>query len=303
MNKIGVFGATGLIGRTFIKVLNEEKIKGDFKFFASYKSFGKRIYFNHKYYNVLPLNETSFKDITHAFFFLPSKVVESLLVYVKKYKIKVIDNSSLLRLNPKVPLVIDEINGQDLKDELFISNPNCSTIQSVLPLFYLNKVFDIKEINYVTYQSISGGGNKLLKEYKHNTLLKCAYPFIGNIDNNSYSEEENKMVLETKKLLKKKIKIRAFCSRIPALYTHSTFIDVTFKNEVDIEKAKKVLTQKRIKYCPSSKYLKDKNYIVVTRLRKDLYDKNRLQFFTMADNLRVGAAYNSFLIAKRLKIF
>lgn len=304
MNKIGIFGATGLIGRTFLKILKEEHIKADLKLFASYKSQGKRIHFNNKYYEVTAINEDSFKDITHAFFFLPNDVVKSIYPYVKKYNVKVIDNSSSFRLDDNTPLVIDEINGKDLnKDQdTYIANPNCSTIQSVLPLYYLDKEFDLESVNYVTYQSLSGGGNKLLNSYKDNELLKVVYPFIGEV-NNDYSKEETKMIEETKKLLKKKLEIRAFCARVPVLYTHAVYIDAIFKKDIDFALCKNVLKQKRIKLSSKSAYLKDKNYILVTRLRKDKYNDKRLQFICYADNLRVGAAYNAFLIGKRLKFF
>lgn len=301
--KIGVFGATGLIGRKFIQIINENSINCNLKLFASEKSIGKKIIVNHKRIAVNKIDENSFKDINYAFFFVPASVAKYLANYAKKYDVTVIDNSSCFRMNEDVPLVIDEINGEIANKYKYIANPNCTTIQAVLPLFYLDKKFSLKSINFATYQSLSGGGNKLLKSFKNKKLFESVSPFIGDFVNNEYTDEEIKMIKETKKILKKDIEIRSICVRTSSLYCHGCYVDAKFEKELHIDEVKKTLKNKRIILSNELQYQKDRNDILILRLRIDYIDPHRLQFFCIADNLRVGAAYNSFLIGRRLNIF
>ncbi len=301
--RIGIFGATGLIGRKFIQIINENKLELDLKLFASENSVGKKIIVNHKKIEVNKIEERSFKNIDYAFFFVPASVAFLLADYARKYNVTVIDNSSCFRMKEDVPLIIDEINGSIANKYKYIANPNCTTIQAVLPLFYLDRVFSLKSVNFATYQSLSGGGNKLLKAFKEKRLFESVSPFIGNIVSNEYTDEEIKMIKETKKILQKDIKIRSLCVRVPSLYCHGCYVDACFENELNIDKVKEVLNNPRIVLSDDLKTQKDKNDVLVLRLRIDYLDNHRLQFFCIADNLRVGAAYNSFLIGKRLNIF
>lgn len=300
--KIGVFGATGLIGRTFIKLLENVSLNHQYFFFASKKSQGKIITLKNKEYKVEALSNSSFKNLDVAFLFLPNEITFSLKEQAKKYHVKVIDNSSVFRMKRNVPLVIDDINGELAYAYDYIANPNCTTIQNVLPLYYLDKLFSLKEINYITYQSLSGGGNKLLIKHLKSPIFESTYPFIGEIKN-GYSLEENKMINETQKILSKKIKIRAFCVRTSAEYVHGCYVDCIFAEDIDINKIKKAFLNTRVHLSDKIIPQKGRNDILVVRLRKDLYDNKRLQFYTLADNLLVGASYNSYLIGKRLNIF
>ncbi len=299
--KIGIFGATGLIGRTFLKILEENKIYIEPRLFASEKSYNKELLFHKKKYKIEMINQEAFSNLDWAFFFVPSEIAKTLKEYAKLYNVKVIDNSSCFRLEKDIPLIIPDMNIALAKNKSYIANPNCSTIQSVLPLYYLDKEFDLKEVNYATYQSLSGGGNKLLNE--KNLKFESVNPFIGKIDDNNYSEEENKMVKETQKLLNKSLIVRAMCVRTKASYCHGIYVDALFNKEVDLKLVSSLFSNTRIKVSDDIECQKDKNDILITRLRIDLFDNRRLQFFVLADNLRVGASYNSYLIAKYLNVF
>lgn len=300
---IGIFGATGLIGRNFINILNENRINITPKLFASEKSVGKYLTVNHKKIFVEKLSPEVFDDLTHAFFFLPSDVVKEFAPYAIKNNVIVIDNSSCFRMNDNIPLIIDEINGYLINYYKYLVNPNCTTIQGILPLYYLDKYFEIKEINYATYQSLSGGGNNLLNEFKKKKLFESTLPFIGDIKDDNHTSEEQKMIQESHKILGKNIPIRAICVRIPSKYCHGCYVDATFKKELKYEKCIEALAQKRIKVTNRIRMQKGRDDILIPRLVLDKYDKHRLQFYCIADNLRVGASYNSFLIGKRLNLF
>lgn len=299
---IGIFGATGLIGRTFIDILNENRIDVDLMLFASDKSLNKTLLYHDKYCPILKMNEDNIKKIDAAFIFLPTSIIEKYLPLFEKYKIKIIDNSSLKRLDENVPLVIDEIYQNDLDEFNYISNPNCSTIQSVLPIYYINKINPVLKIKYVTFQSLSGGGKKLIHRFQENPFFENVYPYIGNMDKN-YSEEEIKMINETKKILNLNIPIDALCLRSSALYVHASYVELQLEKDINIAEIKAILNQKRLLVDENIHFLKDMNYIQIMRLRKSLINNKILSFITLSDNLRVGAAYNSYLIGKRLKLF
>ncbi len=304
---VGIFGVTGLIGRTFLDILLEEEFDCNLFFFASEKSAGKIVYYNEKMYIIKSIKEALNYKMDYALLFTPKNVSNEIVELLKESKTIIIDNSSYYRMAEDVPLVIPEINIDSIKNKKLIANPNCVTIISLLPLYYIDRMFSIESINYTSYQSLSGGGLKYIEEYVSNAknrkpIFESVLPKIGNIQKNNYTEEEEKMIYETQKILNKKINISATCTRIPALFTHSISVDVKLKKTFTIKKIEECLKQARITINNdfNNVFQYQKNNVCVSRIRQDLYDKKMLHFFVTGDNLRVGAAYNAFAILKHL---
>jgi aspartate-semialdehyde dehydrogenase len=242
----------------------------------------------------------------------------------------VIDNTSHFRLNSDVPLVVPEVNAQDIalwNKKGIIANPNCSTIQMVTVLKAIDDEFDIQRVDVSTYQATSGAGKSAMEELVEQmqeffkfSLDKCepkkfphqiALNLIPQIDvftENGYTKEELKMVNETKKIMHKDIEISATCVRVPILRGHSEALTIRCKNRVDAKRAKEVLEgsanvvvldEPNSSIYPMPINCVEKNETFVGRIREDIYDKNLLHLFVVADNLRVGAATNAVRIAQK----
>ena len=326
MINLTIVGATGLVGSTFLKVLEEKSyIKIDNLYlFASKKSKGKKIVFRNKNYVVEELNKKNItnKKIDYALFSAGAEISKKFAPIFKKQNTVVIDNSSAFRMHKKVPLIVPQVNFDEIKPECkIIANPNCSTIQCMAPLKALDKLFELKEVVFSTYQAVSGSGIKGLKDLALNKkgLKSQFYPYkiyenvLPHIDKfleNGFTKEEMKMVNETKKILNlKKLKVNATCVRIPISYCHSVSVFAKFKKEVDINLAKNALknfkgitllddTQKNIYPMPINALGTDSVY--VGRVRKDLSNKKALSFFVVADNIRKGAASNAIEILEEI---
>lgn len=331
MNKksLAIVGATGLVGRKVLEILEEEDIIFDnYYLFASKKSAGKNIFFKNKLYEVKELNEKSFDNkIDYAIFVAGTEASKKYIPIANSKGCIVIDNSSFFRMNKDVPLIVPEINLNCIseKDKL-IANPNCSTIQAVIALAPLNKRYRIKRIVYSTYQAVSGAGkygmedlingmnNYCLKGHEYN-LKKFKYPIINNcipqidvFEKDGYSKEEYKLINETRKILDNdNIKITATCVRVPVLNSHCESINVEFEEDFEISEVKEILRKSKnvIVIDGNEKYpipiiSNGTNNVYVGRIRRDFSNINSLNLWVVADNLRRGAAYNAVEILKNI---
>lgn len=317
---VAVVGATGLVGSMMLKVLSEKNFPIDKLYlFSSKKSAGSEVEYCGKKYTVEELNENSFegKDIKIALFSAGGSVSEKYAPIAAKKGVTVIDNSSHFRMNPDVPLVVPEINPEDIKtNKGIIANPNCSTIQSVLPLKPIHDKYKIKRVIYSTYQSVSGSGVKGISDLEEGTQLAYKYPIRNNcipqIDvfmDNGYTQEEMKMIDETKKILHDDIRVTATTVRVPVKTSHSVSINVETENPFEIEDVKKIITdypgmdlQDDIEneIYPMAITSAGKNEVFVGRIRRDFTVDNGLNLWCCADNIRKGAATNAVQIALKV---
>ena len=319
---IAIVGATGLVGSTFLKVMAENKIEvNNLYLYASKRSEGKIINYLGKDYTVIDLEKARFDNVDVALFSAGGAISKE---YAPKFVAGgavVIDNSSTWRMNPNCPLIVPEINIEDKKIGKLIANPNCSTIQSVLPLYYLDNEFDLTRVVYTTYQAVSGSGMKGIKdlerckngeknEFYPYDISKTCIPEIDVFLDNHYTKEEMKMVNETRKILHKdSIAISATCIRVPVENSHGVMVMAEFKKEVSIEKAIKALEGKEGVVVvddilnhgyPVSTIATGNDLVYVGRIRKDLSCENGLLFYTVSDNVRKGAASNAVQILMKL---
>ncbi len=328
MNKkpnIAIVGATGLVGSTMRKVLEER----DFPFenvymMASAKSAGKTVTFKGKEYTVEELTEESFKkDIDIAIFSAGGGTSKKFAPIAAKDGVVVIDNSSQWRMDKNVPLVVPEVNPQDIKKHKgIIANPNCSTIQAMVPLKPLHDKYGIKRIVYSTYQAVSGSGLKGIEDLKQglagNDIMSAyPHPIAGNclphIDvflDNGYTKEEMKMINETRKILgDEDIRITVTTVRVPVFDCHSETINVEFEKPYDLKDIKPIFENfpglivqddPANNIYPMARDIAGKDGVYVGRIRRDESIDNGLNFWCVADNIRKGAATNAVQIAEEL---
>ncbi|MBU5669197.1 aspartate-semialdehyde dehydrogenase [Peptoniphilus sp. MSJ-1] len=317
---VAVVGATGLVGSTMLKVLEERNFPIDNLYvFSSKKSAGKKIKFAGKEYTVEELTEDSFKDIDIkiALFSAGGSVSEKFAPIAAKEGVTVIDNSSAFRMHDDVPLVVPEINPEDIKENKgIIANPNCSTIQSVLPLKPILDEYGIKRVIYSTYQSVSGSGVKGIADLEEGTKTAYKYEIQNNcipqIDvflDNGYTKEEMKMINETKKILHDDMKVTATTVRVPVKNSHSISINVETDKPFEIEDVKKIISDYKglvLEDNPSEEvypmplHSKDHDEVYVGRIRRDFTVENGINLWSCADNIRKGAATNAVQIAEKL---
>lgn len=311
--KLAIVGATGLVGQTFIRILQENKEEAfDIKLFASKTSKNKKIKLNDKYYVVHELNENSFDETDYACFFTSSDVSKQYIPIALSKNVKVIDNSSAFRMEKNIPLVVYGVNEEETKNKNLIANPNCCVIQCVILLNAIKK-YNILKVSYNTYQSVSGSGKQGIDDllrcrkgmvpllYETDISFSCI-PKIGEIEENKFTDEENKLINETQKILKKDIDVTATCVRVPVMFSHGVSVDVKLKEEFTIKEIiDEFKKHKNIVLCdkisPSSVLSCKNDKVYVGRIRKH---KNRLLLYCVADNIRVGAATNAYLILKHL---
>ncbi|WP_296646352.1 aspartate-semialdehyde dehydrogenase [Romboutsia sp. 13368] len=321
---IAIVGATGIVGRTFLKVLEERKFPiENLYLFSSAKSKGCKLTFRGKEYEVEALTEESFnRDIDIALFSAGGAVSKKFAPIARDNGVIVVDNSSAWRMDKDIPLVIPEVNPEDIKwNNGIIANPNCSTIQSVVPLKVLHDVFKIKRIIFSTYQAVSGSGmggiNDLEnginggkhKKYPHQIAYNCI-PHIDDFMENGYTKEEMKMIDETKKILNDEtIKITATTVRVPVKYGHSVSINIEFENPFELEEVFKLLENADgiivvddigINEYPMPLTCSGKDEVFVGRIRRDFSVDNGINMWVVADNIRKGAATNAIQIAELL---
>ncbi|KYH30198.1 aspartate-semialdehyde dehydrogenase [Clostridium colicanis] len=322
---VAVVGATGMVGNKFIEVLAERNFPVDNLYlFASKKSAGKILKFKDMDYIVEELKEENIKNkkIDFALFSAGATVSSEYAPIFAKYGAVVIDNSSAWRMDPEVPLVVPEVNPEDIKlHKGIIANPNCSTIQAVVALKPLYDKYGIKRIVYSTYQAVSGagvGGFTDLKEgYKGNPPKKFPYPIAGNvlphIDvflDNGYTKEEMKMIDETRKILHDKdLRITATTVRVPVFYGHSESINVELEKPFKIEdifslykNSEGIILKDDVKNLeyPLPIEVEGHDEVYVGRIRRDFSLENGLNLWVVADNIRKGAALNAIQIAEHM---
>lgn len=321
---IAIVGATGLVGQTVLQVL-EEKNLTDFKYelLASKRSQGKKIRFMNKEYEVEELTQNTFdKKIDYAIFVAGSEISKEYARLAVQKGTIVIDNSSYFRMDEDVPLVVPEVNPEDIKKHRgIIANPNCSTIQAVVALKPLDDKYKIKRIVYSTYQAVSGAGSKGIKDLE-NTLKglkneKFPYPIANNcipqIDSfteNGYTKEEMKMINETRKILNNpQMKITATTVRVPILNSHSESINVEFEKDFEIEELKTLLSDSPSivlqddiskEVYPLAVTTTGKDEVYVGRIRRDDSVESGINMWVVADNIRKGAASNAVQILELL---
>ncbi len=322
-----IIGATGNVGRKTIEVLENSKIQIDNLFLvASEKSAGKKLSFKKKEIIVEQLEKYDFSKAEITIFAAGSEIAKNWATKASKKTI-VIDNSKFFRMDKDVPLVVPEVNPDDLKNHKnIIANPNCSTIQLMLPLKPLHDQYKIKRVIVSTYQAVSGAGKVSVdelfsqtKEYleskkvnSKNFTKQITFNLIPHIDSfveDGYTKEEWKMENETKKILDKKIGLTATCVRVPVKTSHSESVNVEFENEYNLEVVRKILQN-----APGCKVIderKDGGYITpleaegdyltfISRIRKDNSNKKALNMWIVSDNLLKGAALNTVQIAECL---
>ena len=324
--KLALVGATGLVGRTAIKVLEEYNLPiSEIAFFASERSAGSKIKFNGKDYTVRELVDTSFDEGFHfAIFSAGSDVAKHFAPIAASQGCVVVDNSSAFRMEDNIPLVVPEVNSEEIKNNHgIIANPNCSTIQAVLPLKALDDKYTIKRIVYSTYQAVSGAGQKGLNDLENGRkkldkpLVKFPHPIYDNclphIDIfllNRYTKEEMKMINETRKILgHPHLPITATTVRVPVSNCHSESINIEFEKEVSVEKATSILKNApgiivednpSNNLYPLASTAKGHDEVFVGRIRKDFSVKHGINMWVVADNLRKGAASNAIQIMERM---
>ena len=322
-----IIGATGNVGRKTIEVLEKSKIEIDNLFLvASEKSAGQKLVFKKKEIIVQQLEKYDFSKAEITIFAAGSEIAKNWAPKASKKTI-VIDNSKYFRMDKDVPLVVPEVNSKDLGiHKNIIANPNCSTIQLMLPLKPLHDKYKIKRVVVSTYQGVSGAGKASVdelfsqtKDYldgkkieSKNFTKQIAFNLIPHIDSfveDGYTKEEWKMENETKKILDEKISLTATCVRVPVKTSHAESANIEFENEYDLENVKKILEN-----APGCKVIdenKDGGYITpmeaegdyltfISRIRKDHSNKKALNIWIVSDNLLKGAALNTVQIAECL---
>jgi len=322
---LAIVGATGLVGSTFLKVLEERNFPiENLYLMASAKSAGQTILFKGKPYIVEALSEASFdKQIDLALF---SAGGATSLKYAPIAAAKgaiVVDNSSAWRMDPTVPLIVPEVNPGDISwHKGIIANPNCSTIQAVVALKPLHDRYKIKRIVYSTYQAVSGSGVKGIRDLEeglkgNDVTIAYPHPIAGNclpqIDvflENGYTKEEMKMVDETHKIMGDyTIKITATTVRVPVFACHSEAINVEFEKPFELAEVFELLKQApglvvqddpQNSVYPLARACANKNEVFVGRIRRDFSLENGLNLWVVADNIRKGAATNAVQIAELL---
>ena len=334
--KIAIVGATGAVGREMLRCVFQFNFPFEsIKLLASARSAGKEIEFEGHKFVVEELTENSFEGVEVAFWSAGGSISEKYMKYAVEAGCVNIDNTSHFRMDPNVPLVVPEVNGEALKDHHgIISCPNCTTIMMCSALTRLNDEFDIERIVVSTYQAVSGAGVAGMEELyrqsqevldgkepvaktlpcagdkKHFPIAFNCIPQVDKFDlSNGYSKEEMKMVNETKKIFNKDIEVNATCVRVPALRAHSESIWVETERPISVEEAREAFANGEglvlqdnpaEKEYPMPLFLAGKDPVYVGRIRKDLTNENGLTFWIVGDQIKKGAALNAVQIAEYL---
>ncbi|TET67774.1 MAG: aspartate-semialdehyde dehydrogenase [Dehalococcoidia bacterium] len=327
--EIAIVGATGLVGQEFIKVLVQRNFPmNSVHLFASDRSAGRKLIINQQEIEVEETTPESFEGIDIALFSAGSEISRHFSPLAAQSGAVVIDNSAAFRMEPSVPLVVPEVNPEDIEwHNGIIANPNCSTIQIVVALYPLHRVSPIRRIVVSTYQSVSGTGSSAVEELtvqtrqvlEGQTTIPHVYPHqiafnvLPEIDvflDDGYTKEEWKLVEETKKIMHADdIAISATCVRVPVFTGHSEAVHVEFSHPMLPDEAERILAQ-----APGVKILDDTaislyphpwsavgtDEVFVGRIRRDTSHPNGLVMWVVADNLRKGAALNAVQIAEEM---
>ena len=325
---IAIVGATGNVGRKTLEVLEKKDLSiENLYLLASSKSVGKKINFKGVDHEIYDLESFDFSKVKICFFAAGGKISEKFAEKAAKNCL-VIDNSSHFRMDPEVPLIVPQVNSEDLKNikKNIIANPNCSTAQLVIALKPLHDLFSIKRIVVSTYQSVSGGGKAPMDELIEQTKLALegkkvksknftkqiafnAIPQIDVFSDDGYTKEELKMTNETKKILDSNIDLTATCVRLPISVSHSESVNIQFKKSFSIDKVKealdsfegcKVIDERKDGHYSTPVEAEGKDETFISRIREDKTIENGLNLWIVSDNLLRGAALNSVEIAETL---
>ena len=329
-HKIAIVGATGNVGREMLNILHDKKFRSKNIFpVASSRSAGSKVDFGDEELVVEDIENFDISEVNIALFSAGSSTSEKWAPEFAKKNCIVIDNSSHFRMDDDIPLIVPEVNPEDLKNfktRNIIANPNCSTIQLVVALKPLHELSKIKSVIVSTYQSVSGAGkaamdelfdqtkNMFSDEIKDNVnftkpIAFNVIPHIDKFEDDGYTKEETKMRKETNKILDKDIKFSATCVRVPVFIGHSEAVNIEFENKVSVEEARQAI--KNANGCTLLDERDDGGYVTpresagnddtyVSRIREDSAIKNGLSIWVVSDNLRKGAALNTIQIAEML---
>lgn len=322
--RIAVVGATGMVGEIMLKVLAERNFPiTELILVASEKSVGKEIEFKGKKYTIKSMEEAVMMKPDIALFSAGGNISLECAPKFAAVGTTVIDNSSAWRMDPTKKLIVPEINADSLtKEDKIIANPNCSTIQLVMALSPLHKKYGIKRVVVSTYQSITGTGVKAVQqlenEYKdvkgdmayNYPIHRNAIPHCDVFEDNGYTKEEMKLVKETKKILRDDtVLVTATAVRIPVVGGHSEAVNIEFTNDFELADVRRILhdtpgvvvqDNNDTNTYPMPLYAQGKDDVFVGRIRRDESQKNTLNMWIVADNLRKGAATNTVQIAEYL---
>ena len=323
---IAIVGATGNVGRIILKVLEKKNFEVDNLYLlASQKSQGTNLKFNGREIKVELLDSFDFSKVNLTFFSAGGKISEKFAAKAAKNSL-VIDNSSFFRMDPEVPLIVPQVNSNDMEKspKNIIANPNCSTAQLVIVLKPLHDLFKIKRVIVSTYQSTSGAGKAPMDEMIEQTqsainnekitsknftkqIAFNAIPHIDNFSEDGYTKEELKMINETKKILDNKIELTTTCVRIPVKVSHAESVNIEFEKSFTLEKIHEVLNSsdgcKVFDKRSDAGYItpidaEGKNETFISRIREDKSKTNSLNLWIVSDNLLRGAALNAVEIAE-----
>ena len=326
---VAIVGATGLVGQEFIKILEQRNFPiAQIRMLASHRSAGKRLVFNGSDYEVQETTNHSFKNIDIALFSAGGETSKHFAKVAAKAGAIVVDNSSAWRMDKKVPLVVPEVNPDDIKKHKgIIANPNCSTIQMVAAIYPIHQVNPIKRIVVDTYQSVAGTGKAAIDELTNQSRQvldghetnphvyphQIAFNVLPEIDvflDNGYTKEEWKMVEETRKIMHDhSIAISATCVRVPVFISHSESVHLELTEPMSVDEARRimnhapgvqVLDDPGVSLYPHAWSATGQDEVFVGRIRLDNSHPCGLAMWVVSDNLRKGAALNAVQIAEHL---
>lgn len=326
---VAIVGATGLVGQEFIKVLEQRNFPmNSIRLLASDRSAGKKLRVNGEEVEVKETNHESFENVDVALFSAGAEISNYFSPIAARAGAVVVDNSAAFRMDPEVPLVVPEVNPEDIKEHKgIIANPNCSTIQMVVALYPLHQVNPIKRVIVDTYQSVSGTGSAALEELSEQARLvlegrsvvphvyphQIAFNVLPEIDvflDNAYTKEEWKCVEETRKIMHaNEIAISATCVRVPIFISHSQAIHIEFSQPMAPDTARRILAEApgirvldepNISLYPQPWSVAGSDEVFVGRIRQDASHSCGLAIWVVADNLRKGAALNAVQIAETM---
>lgn len=326
---IGILGATGAVGQEMLKILEEKNFPiNELRLLASQRSVGKKVEFMGKTYEMKLADHNAFEGLDIVLGAASNAVAKEFADDIVKAGAVFVDNSSAFRMNDDIPLVVPEINPEDIfKNKGIISNPNCSTIITLVAVNAINKLSKIKGMNAATYQATSGAGAQgpvelldqmaatLKGEELKNSVFQypiCAnvIPQIGSFLDNGYTTEEMKMQNEGRKIMHlPELNVTCTCVRVPVVRSHSIAVTVVTEDKLDIEAVKNAIANEKgcklyddpeNKLYPMPLVTSDQDLVYVGRIRKDLLNENGITLWCCGDQVRKGAATNAVQIAMKL---
>ena len=326
---VAIVGASGAVGTEFLRVLDQQNFPVDgLRLFGSARSAGKTRLFRGKEYVIEELTyDSDFSGVDIAFTSAGASVSKEYAATITRHGTVMIDNSSAFRMDPEVPLVVPEVNGDDAltRPKKIIGNPNCTTIQMVVALNAIEKLSHIRSVHVATYQAASGAGAAGMEELERQcgeisrgekaTVGKFPHQLVMNVipqvdvfTDNDYTKEEMKMYNETRKIMHSDIRVSATCVRVPVMRAHSEAVWLETERPVSLEEARRAFREEEgivfveeeadgTRCYPMPLDAAGTDPVFVGRLRKDLADDNGLAFWIVADQIKKGAALNAVQIA------